>query len=190
MSLKAMLARMNSSTSRRDGTAAACVSIRLSIDLKRFYMYVMESNISLVAVVLSATIFILCSDTTLRAFLSYKRIRIAVHWSKCLCNKKREDKSGVGVHFHWISCGGNLAPAHSLVWAGATVAAVVLGAGVYVDCVLCAIAHEIGIAGVVLCNTPPKDYHASGSGRFGVHGEVVELTHILHDVEDEARVLV
>lgn len=72
---------------------------------------------------------------------------------KCLTHQQREDDSGIRTHFDWPRIHPDLSPAHCLVRLGTAVTAIKFLSGVDVDSKVCAIAHEIGVADVVLGHT-------------------------------------
>jgi len=104
-----------------------------------------------------------------------------------LCHQQWEHKrcfsvdlDGRGRHF-------DLAPGHGLVRAGPGIRAVVLVARVDEDRVVGAIAHQVGVAGVVLDHAAAQNDHAAA---LGAPRDVVDAPHVLSDVHDEALALV
>lgn len=106
---------------------------------------------------------------------------------KRLGDQERQHERGVGAHLDLFGIRANLAPRNGLVRGGARVGAVKLVGGVDVDGKVCTVAHEVGVGDVVLDEAAADDEHARGRGG---DAETVDAADVLHNVEDETRVLV
>lgn len=101
---------------------------------------------------------------------------------------EREYDGGIGVHLDWLRRELDLAPRDGFVGPSARVAAIELLARVDEDRVVGAIAHQIGIADVMLHDTTAQDDHA---GLLGKHRLVVDALDVCErEREREVRSVV
>lgn len=112
-------------------------------------------------------------------------VEVLVMFGESLRHEQREDEGGVAVHLDGLrGVGGEFAPGDGFVGLSAGVRSIELLAGVHVYGVVSAIAHEVGVEGVVLDDASTQHQNPRG---VRINGRGVDASHILHHVHAKAR---